>query len=183
MESDEQARPFSNVKTRTALHCCVGIMLMVYLAAAISLIIVVHINLFGQLVNFQLLRAHLMCGGFGVLGAAMAAMRKFYRILISEGASQLSGQSFLKINWNLGWMFYFITRPILGGILGALSYTLSFVGFNTLASSPDMEISTHGRFLLYGFAFVSGFGVSQVLDRLNAIAKQLFQHKSEEEGM
>jgi len=168
---------------RPAICYCVGIVLIVYLLASVFLVVAVHVNLFGDFGRFQLLRAHVMCGGFGMLGAAMATARKYYQILITESTNRANKKPTPVVIWDLGWSFYYLTRPILGGILGALSYTLSFVGFNALSTMPDVGISKEGHLLLYGLAFVSGYAVSQVLDRLNTIAKQLFQHKPETEGM
>jgi hypothetical protein len=160
----------------------IGISLVVYLIASLFLIVSIHINLLVQLTNFQLLRAHLMCGSFGMLGAAMAATRKFYHFLITESVNKTNETYVPKIIWDFGWTFYYVTRPILGGILGSLSYTLSFVGVNILTSSGDGLISKQGHYLLYGLAFISGFSVSQVLDRLNAVAKQVFKSRPESGG-
>jgi hypothetical protein len=66
----------------------------------------------------------------------------------------------------------------LGAILGAVIYLISFIGFHILAESPLMQISTKGKYFLFAFAFLSGFSVSDVLDRLSSVSKQLFEAKS-----
>jgi len=38
-----------------------------------------------------------------------------------------------------------------------------------------VEISNEGKYLLFALAFVSGFAVSHILDRLEALAKKIFQ--------
>jgi glucose uptake protein GlcU len=116
-----------------------------------------------------------MCAGFGMVGATIAAIRKYYSKLISESTAKATGNVKPPLDWGLGWIYYYMSRPILGAILGALSYTLSFVGVLILTNGRDIVISNEGRFLLNALAFVSGFAVSQVLDRLGAVSKQIFR--------
>lgn len=182
MANDAQPET-SVVKMGRPMVCyCIAICLIGYLGIAVAIIIIIHINFFSFLPNLKLLRAHIMCGGFGMLGALMAAIRKFYRILITDSTRQANGKRVQKLTWDFGWTFYYLTRPILGSVLGALSYTLSFIGFNALASSTEITISREGHFLLYALALVSGFSVSQVLDKLNTTAKNIFQNKGKIDG-
>ena len=160
----------------------VGAALVVYVVLAVTILVCVHLNVSTILANAKILRAHVMCGAFGMLGAAVAATRKYYRTLITESTARATGKQVLSSVWDFGWVYYYLTRPSLGAVLGALSYTLSFLGFQVLAAPADLEISTEGRFLLYALAFVSGFSVSQVLDRLDAVARQLFQSRVDETG-
>jgi len=153
----------------------VGCVLVLFVFIAIILIIAVHLNIVERLTTSLMLRTHIMCGAFGMLGAAVAAIRKYYRTLITESTATAEGHATPPVIWDLGWIFYYMTRPLLGAILGALSFTLSFVGFQVLATQPDIQISEEGRYLLLALAFVSGFAVSQVLDRLNSVAKEMFK--------
>ena len=75
----------------------------------------------------------------------------------------------------MGWLYYYLTRPVLGAILGALTFTLSYVGFHVLSSVRTDQVSNEGKNLLFAVAFVSGFSVSHVLDRLEAVSRQIFQ--------
>jgi hypothetical protein len=52
---------------------------------------------------------------------------------------------------------------------------MSFVGLSVLATPSKIAISDDGRYLLYALAFLSGFAVSEVLDRLNSVAKEVFK--------
>jgi hypothetical protein len=123
-----------------------------------------------------------MCGAFGMLGAAVAAIRKYYRTLITESTARAANRPVTPSVWDFGWMFYYLTRPLLGSILGSLTYTLSFVGFQVLATSTDIQISSNGKYLLYALSFMAGFSVSQALDRLNALAKQVFHSERKNHG-
>ncbi len=156
----------------------VGFSLVIYLLLSILTILIVHFNVVTVLRTMALLRIHLLCAAFGMLGASMASMRKYYRVLITESTSRQVGKPVQATDWSLGWIYYYLTRPILGAVLGALSFTLSFVGFQILAKHQSIQISDEGRYLLLGLAVVSGFSVSHVLDRLEAISKQFFQAAS-----
>lgn len=113
-----------------------------------------------------------------MLGATLAAIRKYYRALITERTQQLENPATPGLDWSLGWVYYYVTRPILGGVLGALALTLSFVGVKVLTTPSSVPISEGGRYLLYASAFLVGFATSQVLDLLEAIAQRVFRPPS-----
>jgi hypothetical protein len=148
---------------------------------AVVIVFLVHLNILGWITRSPLLRAHVLCGAFGMLGSSMAAIRKYYRALITESTSAASGLAAPRLAWDFGWVFYYLTRPILGAILGALSFTLSFVGFHVFAKPTQIEISNEGRYLLFALAFISGFAVSHALDRLNSVARELLQTEAGKE--
>ena len=100
-----------------------GVYIVMVLLASVIGIGFVHSNVVP--LASQLLRAHLMCGLFGTAGACIAAIRKYYRALITEAAAHSKGQETHPTNWSWGWIFYYLSRPILGCVLGALAYTLS----------------------------------------------------------
>jgi len=156
----------------------VGFSLVIYLLLSILIILIVHFNVIIALSTMAVLRTHVLCAGFGMLGASIASIRKYYRVLITESTARHAGKPVQDTDWSLGWIYYYLTRPILGAVLGALSFTLSFVGFQVLAKHQSIEISHEGRYLLFALAVVSGFSVSHVLDRLEAISKQFFQAAS-----
>jgi glycerol uptake facilitator-like aquaporin len=87
-------------------------------------------------IHSPLMRAHVMCGLFGAVGASIAAIRKYYRALITEATAYSSCQAITnRTDWNWGWVFYYLSRPIVGAVLGALAYTLTFVGVSILLLS------------------------------------------------
>jgi hypothetical protein len=153
----------------------VGIFLIVYLIISVCVILIVYLKYRNILVDSYLLRSHVICGAFGMLGAAIASIRKYYQYLITYSTARAIGRSVQPMDWSLGWIYYYLTRPILGAALGALTYLLSFIGFHVLIDSPSLDISYKGKYFLYAVAFVSGFSVSHVLDRVDAVAKQIFQ--------
>jgi len=178
MDADKLCMDAEN-KTRRPLACYfVGGLLLCFLVAAIAFGIAMHLGWPEIFCRSGLLKAHGMCAIFGMIGATLAAMRKYYQALITEETDATKGQPSEKINWGWGWQYYYVTRPLLGAILGALSFTLSYVGIQILAKPSDIQLSNHGRYLLFGLALVSGFSVSHVLNRLNSVAKQVFKASS-----
>ena len=162
-------------KIRYPLSCyVVGILLIFFLLMSASIIVIVHLNVFTILESAKILRAHVMCGGFGMMGAALAAIRKYYRVLITERTALETHQVATPTDWTLGWVYYYLTRPLLGAILGALTFTLSYIGVQVLTKPGSPSISDEGQFVLYALAFIAGFSVTHVLDRLEAVAKQTF---------
>jgi len=160
----------------------VGIALIGYLLIAVCAIIFVYLNIFEYLAKASILRTHILCGAFGMLGASVASIRKYYKYLISHSTSIIKNSEVSPMDWSLGWVYYYVTRPILGSILGAITFTLSFIGFQILSDVHHIEISSKGKNLIFAIAFVSGFSVSHVLDRLEAISKQIFKSSSDREG-
>lgn len=159
----------------------IGLSLVFYMLCTLGLMIVIHIGGLPFAREHTLLRIHVMAGLFGALGAAISAVRKYYHALITASTARASGRPLVLIDWSLGWVYYYLTRPLLGGVLGALSFTLTYVGFNILKGPALTEISGQGRYLIYGLAFLAGFSVGHALDRLDALAKEMFQTSSERE--
>ena len=65
----------------------VGIVLIGYLLIVVCAIIFVYLNIFEYLAKTSLLRTHILCGAFGMLGASVASIRKYYKYLISHSTS------------------------------------------------------------------------------------------------
>ena len=154
-------------------------MVFIGLASILS----IHLNAIYLISGSSLLRSHALCASFGLLGASMAAIRKYYKFLITDAVtrSDPGKTSILTQSWGLGWLIYYVSRPIMGLAMGALSFTLSFVGFQVLSQPGSSGLSDQGRYLLFGIAYLAGFSVSHVLDRLNSISRQVFSAKPKEE--
>jgi hypothetical protein len=177
---DEISFGAENMTKHPASCYFIGVLLPLYLAIAMAIGVAMHLGWPRLLCESHLLKVHVMCALFGMVGASVAAIRKYYQVLISE-ATGLSRGKPSTTNWDWGWIYYYATRPLLGSVLGALSCTLSYVGVQVLAKPSDIEFSNHGRYLLFAIALVSGFSVSHVLDRLNAVSKQVFRGSSSED--
>ena len=167
-----------NNPTTPRLCYLVGILLIIYLLIAAFAIVIVHLDWIGTFAGDKLLRAHVMCGAFGMLGASTAAIRKYYNALITESTAKITGQKIIPLDWSIGWVYYYLIRPILGSVLGTLVFMLSFIGVLVLSKPVQIQISSEGTFMLYALAFISGFSVSHVLDRVEGLAKQIFYGNS-----
>jgi hypothetical protein len=110
-----------------------------------------------------------------MLGAGVSTGRKYYSALITEATALRAGDQSRLTDWSVGWLYYYLTRPLFGAVLGAMSYLLSFIGVQVLTFGDRIEMSEEGRLLLYALAFLSGFAVSHVLDRLEAVSKEIFR--------
>lgn len=152
----------------------VGVSILLFMALSMLLIVAIHLNEVPLLGRSPLLRTVAMCGAFGMLGASIASIRKYYRVLITESTARELGQEVSESTWDFGWAFYYITRPILGAILGALAFIITFILFQLLSTARESAISSQGNLMLYAVSLLSGYAVSQVLDRLSSVAKQIF---------
>jgi hypothetical protein len=155
----------------------VGIVLISYFFIGIIAVISIHLDSYDILKKSALLRTHFFCASFGFLGATIALIRKYYKHLITLSNAQKNKKFFPQMDWSFGWVYYYFVRPLLGALLGALTYTLSLLGFQILAKPQQIAISGEGRILLFAIAFLTGFSVSDVLDRLSSTAKQMFAKK------
>ena len=117
--AQNQATDISAQKPRLShpLGCyVVGIALVLYLFFALLMVLITHLDLLPGLATRDLLRTHVLCGGFGMLGAATASMRKYYRVLITESTARASGKR--------------LTRPQIG----------PWGGSTTILPAPSWEL-------------------------------------------
>jgi len=160
----------------------IGLSLVLYLLVILLVMILIHVGTLTFFEGHAFLRLHVMAGLFGALGATISAMRKYYHALITTSTARVTGKQHVPVDWTFGWIYYYLTRPLLGGILGALSFTLTYVGFNILKGPTPTQISGQGQHLIYALALLAGFSVSHTLDRLDALARELFRASSDRES-
>ena len=153
----------------------IGILLLAYFAFAIALLVAIHLVNFPLLEKHTLFRSHLVCMAFGMLGAVIASIRRYYHALITEEVSGREHSRALTLTWGYGCLYYYITRPLLGGVLAALVYMLSFVGVQVMVTAKDLQFKTEGLLILYAVAFLAGFSVTDVLNRIETVATSIFR--------
>lgn len=153
----------------------IGFALLAYLLLAAVLIVVFHLNIISIINDHQFLRANLICGAFGMLGSSVAAIRKYYRWLITESQMQKAGKEISPLDWSWGWIYYYICKPLIGYVLGAMIYTLTAVSLKIFSEPILVGVSTEGRCLLYGISFLAGYSGGSMLDRLEYVSEQLFK--------
>ncbi len=123
------------------------------------------------------IKNQLLCGLLGFIGALIASMRKFYRVLITYSSKCKNDSCSEELDLSIGWLYYYISRPLLGAFLGIFSVILVKLGFKVLLENKSQNISNEGSLLLFTISLLSGFSVSHVLNQLEAIAKQIFTRK------
>jgi hypothetical protein len=158
----------------------IGIVLFLYLIVAVFIIFIVHLNLIEIIKNNMLFRAHIMCGGFGMLGAAISLIRKYYSTLITESTINQKAETNFNFVWSAGWIYYYLIRPIMGGVAGALVFLLSYMSVQIIVIGRPLEISSQGRLLLYALSFIAGFSVTDVLNKIVEVSKQVFKTKGKD---
>jgi len=156
----------------------IGLLLFCYLIVGAGAAISIHLNYFNVTKASTLLRNHLFCASFGFTGATIALIRKYYKAWITRSAAILTESNPPFQDWSFGWIYYYIVRPWLGATLGAFVFMLSLIGFNVLQSADKVTMmSEEGKMLLFALAFLTGYSVSDVLDRLSDTSEQLFKKK------
>lgn len=162
----------------------VGGYLVASLIVGALLVLVIHLNWIPKICTEPMLRAHFICAAFGVMGASMAAMRKLYRAGITHDvllAQKIDCEATNPIkSWGTWWVYYFVTRPIYGGFLGALVFLLSNVSLQIMSQAGGEVLSPQGRYILFGVACLSGYSVSHVLDHLSNASKKVFKNNTSE---
>jgi hypothetical protein len=137
-------------------------------------IIALHVHALVDLNTFPDLRAHLVAGGFGSLGATLVAFRKFYQSVLTDETAAAFGEQPTPTAWGLGWLIYYAGRPLVGGILGALVYMLSFLGLQVMTVADSITLSGQGTLVLYSAALAAGSSSSLMLDLIGDLASKVF---------
>lgn len=151
-----------------------GLALIVYIIVSVALLLLIACEIIEFKPEHIFLRTNFICAIMGALGATTAAIRKYYKYLIISSEEEKDNVTSKLSQWSFAWTYYYLTRPILGSLLGALSYLFSYIGVGILSSAEKVDLSAKGIYFLYAFAFLSGFSVSHVLDRLENVSKQIF---------
>jgi len=152
-----------------ARHRWIGLVIVAYVLLSILTLVLTHADVL-PLERRQLLRAHVMCAAFGMLGAAVRLARKYYKTLITTGQAT---------TFTYGWLVYYVARPPIGAIVAAMLYLLTFVGVRIMTHGGNSEISQEGRMILFGAAFLAGYGASDALNRIEAASSRLFSSANE----
>ena len=150
--------------------------LVIYFLIAITAIVVVGLDIFEFIAKRQLFKAHIMCGGIGMLASSMFMIRKYYKAMESMGESPDSTQP--QPATALGSLVLYLSRPAFGTVLGASVYMLGYIGIHKVVRGDSIELSQSGMMVLYALAAVAGFAVTHLLDRMSAIAERIFGSKS-----
>jgi len=117
------------------------------------------------IVNLDRVRPAIYATFAGVIGASTYALRGFYHAVGPQQADKP------EYNYDPNWTWWYLARPILGGILGFTSFAILRAGVGTLGAGQQNGTAITG-YLSVGL--LAGFSASSVFDWMAGIAKRLF---------
>lgn len=103
----------------------------------------------------------------GVLGSVIYAFRGFYQSIAEPENSPKA--------FNFKWIFWYLIRPIAGGIFGFIVYAL--VRSELVAFGLTSKISEQNNLMFFGTSFLAGFGFHDFAEYLSSKVKKLFNEK------
>lgn len=103
----------------------------------------------------------------GMLGSVIYAFRGFYQSIVETDSSPKS--------FNFKWIFWYLIRPISGGILGFVVYALARA--ELVAFGLTTNISEQNNLMFFGTSFLAGFGFHDFAEFLSRKTKGLFNEK------
>lgn len=103
----------------------------------------------------------------GVLGSVIYAFRGFYQSIAEPRNSPKA--------FNFKWIFWYLIRPIAGGIFGFVVYALARA--ELVAFGLTSNISEQNNLMFFGTSFFAGFGFHEFAEYLNRKVKGLFNEK------
>jgi hypothetical protein len=103
----------------------------------------------------------------GVLGSVIYAFRGFYQSIVEPDNSPKS--------FNFKWIFWYLIRPISGGIFGFVVYALARA--ELVAFGLTTSISEQNNLMFFGTSFLAGFGFHDFAEFLSRKTKSLFNEK------
>ncbi len=106
----------------------------------------------------------------GVLGSTVYACRGFYQSIAEPEAS-------LK-TFDFKWVFWYILRPLLGGIFGFVIY--AFARAELTAFGLTMQSSGHNNLMFFALSFLAGFCFHDFAEYLTSKARGLFQKQGDD---
>lgn len=115
----------------------------------------------------------------GLLGGAFYAARGLYRRLTSDGTQrtvEFEDRFDVKV-----WFFWYIFRPLQGGVLAVIILSLlnaGFVGFSNV-NEPDLQ----SLYFQISLGFLVGYGTHDVLKKIDEIIKVTFSTSKKNDSM
>lgn len=102
----------------------------------------------------------------GVLGSLIFAFRGFYKSTVEASNS---GKAF-----NFSWIYWYITRPLAGGIFGFVIYAFSRA--ELIAFGLTTRISEQNNLMFFSLSFLAGFGFHEFAEYITKKVKNMFRN-------
>ena len=117
------------------------------------------------------LRLALLCGVSGCAGGTIRLQRNVYKHLITRFSPQ-DKQRPAFLQWNKGWWFFHLVRPLAAGVIATVTIALVRVGALALWQADSQEFREPA---LLAVAWLAGFACGDVLDVLEHLSKRVFR--------
>jgi len=101
----------------------------------------------------------------GGLGATTYAIRGYYQAHIND-------------EFDLKYTWWYIFRPLLGVVVGVVSYFLLVGGLLSLSRDSEIDYG-RSRMLYVGIAYLAGFSFTQFTNKLVDVAKTFFTKRAD----
>jgi len=102
----------------------------------------------------------------GFLGASVFAFRGFYWAVGPQSDTNP------RYRYDPNWTLWYVSRPILGALLGIFVFATLLAGVSTLGKASS---DTSGVAAYFSAAFLAGFAVTDFLNWVGAAARKMFK--------
>ena len=102
----------------------------------------------------------------GMIGATVYAFRGFYWAVGPQNPDNPRYQ------YDPNWTIWYVSRPVMGGFLGAFVFAIVRAGVGTLGSATTDDTAAAAYFAI---AFLAGFAATDVFNWLTTAAKRMFE--------
>lgn len=124
---------------------------------------------------------HVTLGLFfaGVLGGSFYCLRALYRRLADAYAPSDPKKELVPLKMSV-WAFWYLYRPLQGGILALILLVLTKSSLLKLQDLGDADTSSY--YTLIGIGFLAGFGAHEVIEKIEAVIKVIFASSGSSDG-
>ena len=135
-------------------------MIGIYLLLWLITLVIVLILIFISGIDSALLRSLFYVSSAGGIGGVVYLIRSFYKHIFEK-------------NFRTDAVWWYLSRPFLSIVMGALSYVLIVGGLISIGNGSDIYYEKSVMFYC-GIAFLAGFSFTQFTDKIEEVAKTLF---------
>jgi hypothetical protein len=108
----------------------------------------------------------------GTLGGAFYCLRALYQ-RIGETYTPIDGVKSETPTMNMKvWIFWYLYRPIQGGVLALILLVLVKSSLLRIENSPDLNLKSY--YIMIGLGFLSGFGAHDVIHKIQELIQVVF---------
>ena len=132
--------------------------------------------LFGNLYQYGgLFKTLILSFSAGGIGASLYSIRMlYYHSHLCEKYNRFDEEKRKEFNWDRGWIWFYLNRPILGAFVGFVTYVLILCGF------LDLKIGNKSSVIAIGLGWLAGYNVTELIHKLEDVASAVFGYEREQ---